>query len=307
MALETWEWYTKLVEKGSFTKAADSLGVSQQTLSARLASLEKDVGAKLVERGTPLSFTQAGLAFLMYAREQQQAQEDLLRQIGGYTGGSAGVLKVGLPQMRARSIMPRIMAIALEELPDITFRFVEETNRELVRKTERGEVDLVIARFGNSHPGIEVTPLRTERIVLTIREDLLCKVTGRSVEDALATIEREGIGILRDCPFCLGTVDDISGRVAYSELRNAGIKPHIVAQSEYTSTLLAVCAAGLGAAFCPSNMIDELLVDPEPMVSIPLSSQAEYTISIGTPTQATEWRAVEVLKQALLANAGDEA
>ena len=63
----------QLVEAGSFTRASEKLHVSQQTLSARLAALEKELEAKLVVRSSPLSLTRAGEAFLSYAHEQNEA------------------------------------------------------------------------------------------------------------------------------------------------------------------------------------------------------------------------------------------
>ena len=41
MSLESWGWFVQLVESGTFTRAADELQIPQQTLSARLASLER--------------------------------------------------------------------------------------------------------------------------------------------------------------------------------------------------------------------------------------------------------------------------
>ena len=41
MALESWEWFVRLMEKGSFTHAAEELQLPQQTLSARLDELER--------------------------------------------------------------------------------------------------------------------------------------------------------------------------------------------------------------------------------------------------------------------------
>ena len=57
MALENWDWFIKLAETENFTKAAESLQISQQTLSARLVTLEKTLEAKLIVRVTPLSLT----------------------------------------------------------------------------------------------------------------------------------------------------------------------------------------------------------------------------------------------------------
>lgn len=301
MSLESWDWFVKLSEEGSVTKAAKALELSQQTLSARLATLENEIGAKLVQRGTPLSFTQAGQAFLLYAHEQRQAQQDLIRTIGEVTGGSAGVLKVGVPQMRGESLMPRVIARVREQLPDISFELTEETNRELVRKVERAEIDLAVARFGETHPGVDVVPFASEEIVLAIHEDLLVKTTGQPVEDARALIEEQGLDALRECPFGIGMVEDISGRIAYSELRAHGIKPNIAVISEYLNTLLAACSHGVCAVFAPSNMIDNALKDPGSIVRVKLSEHACYEVSIGTPSSVRPWKAVKVLKETLLA------
>ncbi len=59
MALESWGWFVQLVESGTFTRAADELQIPQQTLSGRLASLERELDELLV-RGVPLATTRAG-------------------------------------------------------------------------------------------------------------------------------------------------------------------------------------------------------------------------------------------------------
>lgn len=299
--LDAYTWYTKLVEKRSFTKAAEELGVSQQTLSARLASLERELDAKLMVRGNPLSMTPAGMAFLVYAQEQQQAQQDMLRQIGEVTGGGCGVLKVGIAHSRGRALMPRACSLMLKAMPELTVKLIEGTNREVIRMAERGEVDAVVGRFGNSHPGVNVTPLYEEEMVLAVHADLLERTLGLPVDQALERIKAEGLGVLQDLPFVLGTVDDISGRIGYSELKNAGIRARVVATSESMATLIAMAEEGLGAVFAPSNALDVSVGREQPLLRIPLSSQARYVISLGIPMQAPEWQALGELETALRA------
>ena len=299
--LDAYTWYTKLVEKRSFTKAAEELGVSQQTLSARLASLERELDAKLMVRGNPLSMTPAGMAFLVYAQEQQQAQQDMLRQIGEVTGGGCGVLKVGIAHSRGRALMPRACSLMLKAMPELTVKLIEGTNREVIRMAERGEVDAVVGRFGNSHPGVNVTPLYEEEMVLAVHADLLERTLNLPVDQALERIKAEGLGILQDLPFVLGTVDDISGRIGYSELKNAGIRARVVATSDSMATLIAMAEEGLGAVFAPSNALDVSVGREQPLLRIPLSSQARYVISLGIPMQAPEWQALGELETALRA------
>ena len=101
MALESWHWFIELARKGNFTRAAEELGISQQTLSARLASLERELDAKLIVRSTPLTLTPAGTEFLSFASEQEQARTELVRRVGEASSGGAGVLKVAIGNMRA--------------------------------------------------------------------------------------------------------------------------------------------------------------------------------------------------------------
>lgn len=298
MALENWDWFIQLAETENFTKAAESLQISQQTLSARLVALEKTLGAKLVVRSTPVSLTSAGLVFLLFAREQRQARWDMLRQIGEVTGGGAGILKVGISHVRGRLLMPQIIRTMRERFPGVSIYLVEGTNRELIRMAERAEVDAVVARLGMTIPGVEITPLYQEEVVLALRGDLLEQTTGMSIEKATQTLSEQGIGALRTCPFVLESIDDIAGRIAYSELRNAGIEPNVVATSENLPTLLAMSAEGLGAVFCPVNMFN-LLHDSltKNLLRIPLSEQAKYDISLGIPLQRERWKALEAFKE----------
>lgn len=300
MVLDSWDWFITLAENENFTKSAERLQISQQTLSARLVSLEKSLGARLIVRGNPFSLTPAGMVFLMYAREQRQARLDMERQIGEVTGGGAGMLTVGVSHTRGSYVMPRIVAAVHAELPGVCVRLAEGTNRALVRRAERGEVDAVIARFESTHPGVEVTPLYQEKILLAVRRDVLERAMGMLADDAAALLAEQGIGALAECPFVLGSVDDIAGRVAYSELRNAGIKPRVVARSENMPTLLAMAAEGLGAAFCPADMLDASLDQSRDLVRVSLSSQATCTISLGIPMRPERWRVLDVFKEILL-------
>ena len=297
MALEGWDWFIKLAENENFTKAADELQISQQTLSARLVSLERNLGAKLVVRGTPLSLTSAGKVFLLYAREQRQAQQDMIRQIGEVAGGGAGILKVGISHTRGSYLMSKVIHRLSEELPAVSVKLIEDTNRNLLRS---GEVDVAVARFEGTCPGVEVESIYEEEIVLAVRADVLSKAMGTEPEAAAKTLSEEGIGALKKCPFILGSVDDISGRVAYSELRNAGIKPHVVATSGNMPTLLTLCAEGLGAVFCPTDMLDASPMVSGDLLRIPLSSQARYTIELGIPMRSERWQVVDAFRRILL-------
>ena len=70
MAVESLDWFVQLAESGTFTRASEELQVSQQTLSSRLAALERELDTRLVVRSNPLALTRSGETFLAYAIEQ---------------------------------------------------------------------------------------------------------------------------------------------------------------------------------------------------------------------------------------------
>ena len=68
MNLQTMEYLIAVAEEQSISKAAERLHITQQTLSAHLASVEEELGCRLFERRVPLKITYAGEEFLKYAR-----------------------------------------------------------------------------------------------------------------------------------------------------------------------------------------------------------------------------------------------
>ena len=142
MSLESWGWFVQLVESGTFTRAADELQIPQQTLSARLASLERELGCKLLVRGVPLALTRAGEAFFSYAREQEAARTRMLRQVSEVTIGGSGELKVGISNMRGRVLMPHVIRQFHSSLPNVRIKLMEGTNEELIELAEHGEAAL---------------------------------------------------------------------------------------------------------------------------------------------------------------------
>ncbi len=306
MALESWSWFIQLVQSGSFTRASEKLHISQQTLSSRLASLERELDTKLMVRSNPLSLTRSGQAFFEYAIEQHAAYIQMMRNLGETSIGGAGELKVGTSNMRGRVLMPYVIRHFHQSLPGVRIKLIEATNEQLVHMAESNEADVVVARFGTSHPGVTVRPLFHEEVVLAIAPELLESVCSMPAEEAQRLIEQEGLHPLAKCPFLLETIDDISGRIAHVELSRAGIKPKGMVESTNMLTLLALGASGLGGVFCPTNMLDEMPDLSNNLLRIRLSDAARYQISLGTPKDAESWSPAQMFEDVIGALFGEE-
>lgn len=306
MAVTSLDWFITLVEQGTFTRAAEELQIPQQTLSARLASLEKELGSKLLTRTTPLGLTRAGEAFLSYAEDQHTLRTKMLRQVSEVTVGGFGQLRVGISNMRGRVLMPYVLKQFHESLPGVRIKLIEGTNEELVRLAERGEADLVLATFGDTHPGVEVHPLYEEEVVLAVEPNLLERTLGMPCRQAVTHLEMNGLGALKDFPFLLEYSDDISGRIGRAQLRKAGIKAEGWVESENLMTLLALCVAGQGGVFCPTNMLDATKNLTGNLARIHLSHGARYRVDVGVPANAEPWLPTQMFEDVLGALYGEK-
>lgn len=71
MNFNSLEYFIVLARERNFTRAADALHITQQSLSAHIANLERELNAPLLVRCTPLQLTYAGRTFLRYAESLQ--------------------------------------------------------------------------------------------------------------------------------------------------------------------------------------------------------------------------------------------
>lgn len=94
------KYFVVLAEERSFTKAAEKLHVTQQTLSAHVAGLEKESGAKLFIRHVPLELTDAGRVFYRYARIIRRNEMALERELTDAAGMGRGTLRIGVAPSR---------------------------------------------------------------------------------------------------------------------------------------------------------------------------------------------------------------
>ncbi|MFN3858568.1 MAG: LysR substrate-binding domain-containing protein [Caulobacter sp.] len=94
--LEALRLFLRVAETGSFSRAAHELGVAQSAASRAVASLERDLGARLLHRTTrSLSLTDAGRRASDHAREVVAAMEALAGSVGAAQGEPAGLLRIG--------------------------------------------------------------------------------------------------------------------------------------------------------------------------------------------------------------------
>jgi DNA-binding transcriptional LysR family regulator len=158
--------FLTVVAAGNFISAAERLHVTQSTVSARIHSLEEQLGCVLFIRnkaGTTL--TPAGLQFQKHAstlvRTVEQARHDV-----GVPRGFRAALTVGGRFGLWEQLLLRWLPLMRERAPDVSVRAEIGMEADLMQGLVEGRLDIGVMYTPQSRPGLTVEPLLEERLVL---------------------------------------------------------------------------------------------------------------------------------------------
>ena len=264
--------FAVLAEERHFGRAAARLHNAQPALSQQVARLERELGLPLLTRTTRrVEPTEAGRRLAEHARrvlaEVAHAEADLAR----LASGSAGRVSAGFIGTATYDVLPRATQRVRRTLPDVELEVRGELlNPQLVDGLRDRTFDLAVLRPGpdsgrdsDSHDGLTLRPLRSERLVAVLPGG-----------HRLADRRRIRLEELADEPFVMhpsGHRSSMHGEVL-AVCERAGFRPDPVLEVAETATLVVSVAAGLGVALVP-----------EPVRSLVIEG-ARYVALMGSPT-----------------------
>ncbi len=228
---------------GSFGRAAERLGYTQSAVSQQIATLERVVGERLVERPggrKGVSLTEAGTLLLRHA-EAIVARLDAARaDMAALRAGETGTLRLGTYQSFGARVLPDVMREFRTAWPGIELELSEPTtDPELYGEIESGALDLAFCSPPLPDGPFEALALASDPYVLVVPADH--PLAGRT-SASLADID--------DLPL-IGASACASSVVAEDALRDAGYGVEYGFRSDDNGTVQGLVAAGYGAALVP--------------------------------------------------------
>jgi molybdate transport repressor ModE-like protein len=239
-----------VAEEGSFGRAAHKLGYTQSAVSQQIATLERIVGERLVERPggpRPVTLTEAGRLLLRHAESiiarLQAAQADL----AALSAGSAGTLRIGTFQSVGKKLLPTLMRRFAQGWPDVEIELREShSDLELAAMVERGELDVSFVQLPIDNPALEtIELLRDPYVVVAPADSPLAK---REKPPTLKEIVEQPLIGFRECR---------STAILADQLRTTGREPKFVFRSDDNGIVQGLAAAGIGIAVVPQLTVDE--------------------------------------------------
>jgi len=149
-------YFTLVVDHGTFTAASKKAHVSQPALTAAIAKLEDDVGARLFVRGPAgASLTAEGQALLPRARAALASVEDGIRAVAEIAGLTAGEVRIGGGATACMYFLPPLLDEFRKAHPKVRLTLREATSDGVLSALEAGTLDLGVTTTDRGDPWFE--------------------------------------------------------------------------------------------------------------------------------------------------------
>jgi DNA-binding transcriptional LysR family regulator len=230
-------------EHSSFNRAAEQLGYTQSAISQQLATLERIVGQRLVERpGGPraVSLTPAGELLLRHAHRVVAQLAAARADLHAWSAGRSGTLRIGTFHSAGARILPAAVRRFSAAYPGVALELTEAANDgDLLRAVERGRLDLAFMMFPLLEGPFEAAEL--------LREPFFLLVAAADAPRRTPTLRE------------VAALPLISYGPVRPELRPEARlpgAPDVVFRSNDDATIHGLVASGVGAALLPRLSVD---------------------------------------------------
>ncbi len=234
------EAFVQVAQHRSFSKAAEALFLTQPSVTARIQSLERDLGEALFERnGRGVRMTEMGAGFLPYARRALKALQDGRDSIEGMRNLDIGSLKLGSALTVSTYVLPKILKRYTTAYPGV----------EVSVHTGRSEQVLQMVLQDDVHCALERTVHHAEIVTVPLYEDDLVLVAPpehRFAQKRGATVEEIG----RE-PLILFDKGSSYNALIQGVFRQHGIVPKTLMEMDTIEATKKMVEEGMGIALLP--------------------------------------------------------
>jgi DNA-binding transcriptional LysR family regulator len=234
--------FCAVVERKSFSQAAERLGVTQPAVSLQIRSLEQRLGRQLLDRsGRRVEPTEAGLRLYASAQRLLALEEHLLEELDADDEGAiTGTLELGASTGPGGTVVPLLLCQFQEQHPDVRIRLTVSDTQTLVDRVAGRELELGIVGAGRRHRGVSFEPFFRDDVVLACPPGH--RFAGKTI--SLEELKGEQLIVMQEGAGVRQVLED-ELRKAGMRLRDLDVKLELGLQESVRSAVLA----GHGIAF----------------------------------------------------------
>ena len=237
-------YFLAVAETGNFSRAAKSVSVTQPTLSAGIAKLERQLGARLFDRDRHgVALTPAGSSFLVHARriaeEYELALQDLQHQ------PEPRVLRAGVLHTVPTAVVEAILARHRQASGGEVLELLDGSERDLAERLDRGRLDIALTVIRPHHARFRPEVLAAEPYLMVLPPDHPLADAPAVTAEQLAA---DRMVVRRHCE----ALPEISRFFA-----DRGVRPRFVLKTTSDERVLAVVRSGQGIGMMPASFRDD--------------------------------------------------
>ena len=248
MDLKQLEYFVRVAELGSFTRAAIALDIAQPALSRQVRLLEVELRQTLLTRnGRGALPTEAGKLLMAHGRGILHQVERAKEELGRVRGSLAGRVAVGLPTSVARVLTVPLTRAFRQQMPDATISISEGLSVAMQDSLVNGRLDVAVLYNAQSSAEIETTPLQDEDLLL-----VQMRLPGLQEDPAPGPITLREVAQL---PLVIPSRPNAIRMQVESEMANIGCRPKIALEIDGVSAILDLVADGAGCAVLSRNAV----------------------------------------------------
>jgi DNA-binding transcriptional LysR family regulator len=241
--------FCAVVERKSFSQAAERLGVSQPAVSLQIRSLEQRLGRKLLDRsGRRVEPTEAGMQLYRGAQRLLALEEQLLEQLADADGGTiGGRLEIGASSGPGETVLPLLLCEFQRLHPRVSVALSVFDTGTVVDLVARRELELGVVGAARRHRSVTFEPFFRDEVVLACPPGH--PFAGRTV--TLEELRAESLIVMQDGAGVRQVIED--------ELRRAGVRLRdldVGLELGLQESVRSAVRAGYGVAFISRSAIE---------------------------------------------------
>jgi len=295
MDLKQLEYFVRVAELGSFTRAAVALDVAQPALSRQVRLLEVELRQSLLVRnGRGATPTEAGKLLLAHGRGILHQVERAREELGRVRGALAGSVAIGLPPTLARLLTVPLTRAFRKQLPEASLSISEGLSTTMLEWLLTGRLDIAVMYNAQPMPELELQPLADEELWL-----VQARPPGLPDDPPPAPVPLSAVAEL---PLIIPSRPNAMRMQIEQELAGIGLRPKVALEIDGVSAILDLVADGAGSALLSRQAVLSSIrpsayrlraIDP------PLKTRLSIATSAQRPTTLTQQSTMELIRGVL--------
>jgi DNA-binding transcriptional LysR family regulator len=241
--------FCAVVERRSFSQAADQLGVTQPAVSLQIRSLEQRLGQQLLDRsGRRVEPTEAGARLYRGAQRLLALEQQLLEELGEDAEGElSGRLEIGASTGPGGSVLPVILGEFQAQHPQVHVALTVSDTHTVVEQVARRELELGVVGAAGRQRGVTFEAFYRDEVVLAVPADH--RFAGKTV--TLTQLKTEPLVLMQEGAGIRQIIED-DLRALGIRLRDLNVGLELGLQESARAAVLG----GFGATFVSRIAID---------------------------------------------------